>query len=247
MRCFFILTIIIGRQLEPEHQLTNSLAQCEGGSKHHPFGRGLQALSSEGTLPCSSITQLPISSVTNGANDDGAPICLTRPGEAEDELAAFQQLAKEVSNELLLLRYSEPDSSGLVTIGGVQFEVESISCSIEADKASFSVRLYSESGATKVRVPAANIRDRDPKTGELLSGDSPEAENNASSSTTDDMITVTKAKAKSKPRNDPSIIPTSIEKKGKYGFAVEWDDGATIIYSMHAIAKTAAYVANTKQ
>ena len=247
MKRLLILTIDRATGTRTSAHKRNSLAQCEGGSKHYPFGRGLQALSSEGSLSCSSTIQLPISPVTNGANDDGAPICLTRPGEAEDELAAFQQLAIEVSNELLLLRYSEPDSSGLIAIGGVQFEVASISCSIEADKASFSVRLYSESGATKVRVPAANIRDRDPKTGEPLSGESPETENSASNSTSDDMVTVTKAKTLNKPRNDTSIIPTSIEKKGKYGFAVEWDDGATIIYSMHAIAKTAANVANTKQ
>lgn len=138
-----------------------------------------------------------------------------------------------------MLRYSEPDGSGLVTIDGVQFEIESLSCSIEADKLSFSVRLYSESGATKIRVPAAEIRGRDPKTGEFISSRSP-------SSPADGMVTVTKAKGQSTPKKDHSIIPTNIEKKGKYGFAVEWDDGATIIYSMAAMAKAAASVANVK-
>lgn len=211
-----------------------SYFMCEGGSKHHPFGRGLQGLPFVDSIPKSSVVQLPISSVTNDANDNGAPICLARPSTASDELVAFEQLASVVSKELLRLRYSDPDSDGVVVIGGVRFELESLSCSIETGKDAFSVRLYSESGATKVSVPAADIRGRDPKTGELLSASPPKVEGKeASMLTGDGMVTVHKKK-------DPSTTPTSIERKGRYGFAVEWDDGATIIYTMHAIAEAAA-------
>ena len=208
--------------------ISQTAPQCEGGSIHHPFGRGLQAMSSTDGVSHSSIIQLPISSVTNDANDIGAPICLTRPDDARDILAAFEQLGEVVSKELLQLRYSEPDSSGVVAIDGVQFEVESLNCSIEKDKESFSVRLYSETGATKVRVSAGDIRGRDPKTGELLSVSSPEIENKEVISSPDDSM-VTVHKVQRAPRKDISTIPRIIEKKGRYGFAVEWEDGATII------------------
>jgi len=34
-----------------------------------------------------------------------------------------------------------------------------------------------------------------------------------------------------------NLFPAKISKKGKYGYEVEWADGATIIYSLLAIAK----------
>eukprot|EP00985_Skeletonema_marinoi_P007787 scaffold3468_cov108-Skeletonema_marinoi.AAC.3 len=36
-----------------------------------------------------------------------------------------------------------------------------------------------------------------------------------------------------------NLFPAKISKKGKYGYEVEWADGATIIYSLLAIAKAA--------
>ena len=185
----------------------------------------------------SNIIRLPISTTTNDSNDAGVPLCVSRPDNgAEEELAAFEQLARITSKELLLLRYADPESEGMINIGGVRFEIVSLNCSIEAGKDAFSVRLYCESGARKISVPASNIRSRDPKTGEQLSNSSGKSANSGEARK-DDMVIVHKA---SHNRRHPSNIPTSIEKKGRYGFAVEWEDGATIIYSMQAIAKAAA-------
>ena len=35
------------------------------------------------------------------------------------------------------------------------------------------------------------------------------------------------------------LFPCKIEKKGRYGYSVEWADGVTIIYSMFSLAKAA--------
>jgi hypothetical protein len=159
---------------------------------------------------------LPISTLANDANDQGLPLTLARPHNAEDELGAFQNLAEMVSRELLISRYQSPES--FVRIDGVNWELASLTCTIESGNNAFMVRLYSETGATQVRIPAIHIRRRDPKSGEIVSSDSDDA--NAS----------------------PKIRPTRVEKKGKYGFTVEWADGATLIYSLEAIAKAAQEV-----
>lgn len=228
-----------------------SFLQCEGGSKHHPFGQGLQGVSLPENISPLNIIQMPVSTLTNDANDSGAPICLTRPSEASDELAAFEQLAQVVSKGLLSLRYSDPEADGMIVVDGVSFELQSLSCSIVKGKEAFSVRLYSETGATKVEIPAADIRGRDPKTGEMLSKDSRAKDSQSSSSTADSMVTVTKATeaatlTRSSPpktgKKDITTIPINVERKGKYGYAVEWEDGATIIYTLQALGKAAAAI-----
>jgi hypothetical protein len=160
--------------------------------------------------------QLPISALANDANDQGLPLTLARPHNAEDELRAFQSLAEIVSRELLISRYQSPEN--FVCIDGVNWELASMTCTIESGNNAFMIRLYSETGATQVRIPAFHIRRRDPKSGDIVSSDSDDA--NAS----------------------PKIRPTRVEKKGKYGFTVEWADGATLIYSLQAIAKAAQEV-----
>ena len=37
----------------------------------------------------------------------------------------------------------------------------------------------------------------------------------------------------------PRLFPCKINRKGRYGYSVEWRDGATIIYSMISLAKAA--------
>lgn len=200
----------------------------------------MQGSSPENAVRHSNIIHLPISSVTNEANDTGVPLSLARPETgADDELVAFGQLAKMTSKELLLLRYADPERDGVVIVQGAKFEVSTLNCSIEAGNDSFSVRLYSESGATKISVPASNLRSRDPKTGEPLSVQPQSQAKGSLISASGDMVTVHKV-SHGKTRRHPKNIPTSCEKKGRYGFAVEFEDGATIIYSMHAIALTAA-------
>jgi hypothetical protein len=38
----------------------------------------------------------------------------------------------------------------------------------------------------------------------------------------------------------PKLFPCRLEKKGKYGYSVEWADRSTIIYSMYSLGKAAA-------
>jgi hypothetical protein len=43
-------------------------------------------------------------------------------------------------------------------------------------------------------------------------------------------------------KKSPSLIPSKVDKKGRYGYAVQWNDGAIIIYSVLSIAKAAGGV-----
>ena len=94
----------------------------------------------------------------------------------------------------------------------------------------FIVRLYSPSGALQRRVLAAQLRSRDPRTGDVID-DSPFLHEGGEKP----VIHV----HKSNERVSPSIDPNSVERKGRYGFAVKWGDGATIIYSKKSVARAA--------
>jgi hypothetical protein len=218
---------------------TNS-SQCEGGSRHYPFGRGLadQATIAGTSVAVADIIRLPVSTSTNDANDVGKPLCLARPAEAIDELSAFETLARNVAKELLKLHYGRTESQDIFTFGSSLEIFNAATTNLTLDKAtgdSFMVRLFCDSGAIQKRVSAKSLRARDPKTGNKLA-DSPFKDDESiesESASLEPMVTVTKAK------RNPSLIPTSVEKKGRYGFAVQWADGATIIYSMLSIAKAA--------
>ena len=224
---------------------------CEGGTTHYPFGKGLEDLpvAEKHKIPSENIVRLPISTLTNDSNDNGSPLCVNRPDDAKDELWAFEQLARVVSKELFLLRYRVSEQLGLINIDGVDFEVEGIGCSIDKGKDTFIVRLFSDSGAKQVRIPPTQLRGRDPKNGEFLSNHVNSGDQSQHTKPGDDMVTVYKATQtkKDQTKKDPSFIPTSIEQKGRYGFAVEWGDGATIIYSMQTIARAAKYVSERQQ
>lgn len=197
---------------------------------------GLSKPGEEGVLVDSSnIVRLPISTATNDANDRGSPLSLTRREGAVEELNAFEELAEIVTKELLLQRYRVSEMLGTITIDGVDFEVESVNCSIEKGKDNFQVRLFSNTSAKQVRIPASQVRGRDPKSGEFLSNHVYVEDNNPE----DEIVSV----HKSGERKDPAYTPTRVEQKGRYGFAVEWGDGATIIYSMQTIARAAKHVA----
>lgn len=217
--------------------------QCEGGTKHYPFGRGMSdpsaAEGGDRATPTGKVVQLPISTVANDANDAGEPLCLTRPEAAHVELSAFSTLAKNVSKELLKLQYGRSDNPEVVTFGtdSQTFDVSTIQLSL--DKATgdgLMVRLFSDSGATQERIMGAELRSRDPKTGDKLENSPFKLE--VESSNKDPMVTETRATAK----KSPSLTPKKVEKKGRYGYAVHWDDGAIIIYSVLSIARAAGGV-----
>mmetsp|Transcript_14407 Transcript_14407/g.20296 ORF Transcript_14407/g.20296 Transcript_14407/m.20296 type:complete len:618 (+) Transcript_14407:123-1976(+) len=225
---------------------------CEGGGRHYPFGRGIRDLSKlendDLDFKSSNVFQLPISTRTNEANDCGAPICLARPDDAKDELAVFEQLAKSVSKELLLIQngVSSENISGLgsphtVTFAGgsEEFDVATIHLSIDSEKDAFTVRLFSEKGATQVTIPGKDLRFRHPKTGEKMDQQSNAQDSKASESISHEDSMVDHYKHDSKTNQLPTLFPATIDKKGRYGYSVEWADGATIIYSMLSLAKAA--------
>lgn len=213
--------------------------QCEGGGKHFPFGQGLSGDSSR------SVAQLPISAATNAANDSGNPLCLERPKDCTEELQAFHQLAQTVSRELLKLQYNRSDSVDVVTFDSPDpFDASTLLLSMDKghDETTLIVRLFADSGAVQRRVSPAQLRSRDPQSGDMLP-DSPflaqAAE--ATSPRRDDsvMASVHVHRTSSSPKKLPSLSVTSVERKGRYGYAVHFADGATIIYSMRSLALSA--------
>jgi hypothetical protein len=189
----------------------------------------------DGVANTAKVVQLPISTTTNDANDAGEPLCLMRSEAAHVELSAFSTLAKNVSKELLKLQYGRSDNPEVVTFGtdSQTYDVSTAQLSLDKANDGLMVRLFSDSGATQERIMGAELRSRDPKTGIKL--ESSPFKDEVKSSNKDPMVTESRAAGK----KSPSLTPKKVEKKGRYGYAVHWDDGAIIIYSVLSIAKAA--------
>lgn len=216
--------------------------QDEDGRRSYPFGNGLGGDSRRELVEGVSLVQLPISTAINEANDSGLPLTLNRPKDATTELAAFRDLASIVSRELLQLQYgSSTEGQELVAFEAYQdvFDVATVTLSLDKTKGQekLTVRLFSDSNAIQLPVAPSRLRSRNPKTGDVMP-DSPflDSDDENFPSRPDPVVTVTKAATR---KRSPSILPTKVERRGRYGFAVEWADGATIIYSMRSIARTA--------
>jgi Mrp family chromosome partitioning ATPase len=217
----------------------------DSGKRHYPFGNGFAELQHNSSVRGANVkvVQLPISIATNNANDDGIPLTITRTREATKELTAYKKLADIVSEELLRLQYgpiTHDETAEFVTFdayGTTYFDVANVSLVLDKTKGNekLIVRLYSESNATQFPIPSpSDLRSRDPKTGDTIT-DSPylnqtSYKDTMSSHSQDPVVKVTK--------RSPSVIPVK-ERRGRYGFAVEWADGATIIYSMRSLARAA--------
>lgn len=185
---------------------------------------------------------LPISTLTNDANDSGEPLCLSRPEAAIEELQVFDNLASTLSKELLLVQHgrSRSDSGGIdeqvsVVFPGSDevFDVATAHLSLDSTKTGFLVRLFSNDGATQLSLSADDLRSCHPKTGEKLDLDNG-GDQASTAVPSDGIVEHHTAKA-----HGPRLMPAKVEKKGRYGYAVEYSDGATIIYSMLSIAKAA--------
>jgi len=198
---------------------------CEGGGRHYPFGKGSDE---EGLLKdyTANVFQLPISTATNEANDSGSPLCVERPVKASDELAVFSLLSRAISKELMLVQHNRPVGDMVdatphrVTFQAhchVLFDVASTYLAVDKDQQGFVARFFSEDGAIELSIAASVLRSIDPRTGEVL------AESG--------MVQQYKA-----------LLPATVERKGRYGYAIQYADKATIIYSMIAIAKAAGGV-----
>ena len=206
--------------------------QSEDGKKHFPLGRGVIGEDPLGGVPPEKVIELPMSLCMSASTDDGKPLSLARPADASKELAAYESLAREVSGELLKTFYGTTESSESVKFrdSKEEFSVSSVDLSLDSMTKEFIVRLYSPSGALQKRVVAAQLRARDPRTGDVID-DSPFLHESGEKP----AIHV----HKSSDRVSPSIDPNGVERKGRYGFAVKWGDGATIIYSKKSVAKAA--------
>jgi len=202
---------------------------CDGGGKHFPFGKA--ALEEESK----NVFRLPISTITNESNDNGIPLALARPGDAAEELSAIECLAVAVSRELLIAQHglhsAESSREGSSPTHRVFFpetnsddEFDIASTHVTLSEDGFRARFYSDKGAMQITIPPAVLRFTHPKTGEKIE----RVENDA-------MV--------QQSASDNQLLPAVLEAKGRYGYSVQWKDGATIIYSMLSIAKAAGGVA----
>ena len=99
---------------------------------------------------------------------------------------------------------------------------------------------FSDSAAVQMSVSGKRLRETDPKTGDLMMT-SPFANeldngNETPPRSTDDPVVVTTT---TKEKRSPSVLPTTIERKGRYGYAIPFADGATIIYTLLSLARAA--------
>ena len=188
-----------------------------------------------------NLCHLPISAVANEANDIGSPLCLSRPAGGERELEAFEKLACMVSKELFLLAHGQSTEKHNQIVSfegkvGERFDVATtqLSTSTSEKAVSFVVRIFSDASALQLRVDPSELRNRDPRTGDTH--DSTGVQERGDFESGNEMVNFHRASGSLKER---MLTPQVVEKKGKYGYAVTWSDGATIIYTNHAIARAA--------
>jgi hypothetical protein len=231
-----------------------SYFKCEGGSIHYPFGKSIREQSltdANSFLQPSDIVQLPLATRTNIANDEGEPLTLIRPTDATESLIAFKKLASNVSSEMLKLQFGSTNDDKTVIFfpnNPGRYALKSLHATFEKAKSDdiLIVRFMSDTGAIQKLVSAKSLRARDPKTGNLIE-DSPFAEKpgaEVAQAVLDGPMVSTHT---TKNKRSPSVIPMKVERKGRYGYSVEYADGGTIIYSMLCIAKTAGGVVDDEK
>jgi Mrp family chromosome partitioning ATPase/uncharacterized membrane protein YfcA len=207
--------------------------QSDDGKKHFPLGKGIIGAERLGGISPEKVIEMPLSIFTCDSNDSGNPLVLSRPEGASRELDAYHTLAQDVSGELLHTFYGTSETVENVKFrdSSEEFAVASVDLSLDKMSKEFIVRLYNPSGALQRRVLAAQLRARDPRTGDVIE-DSPFLHEGGEKPPAIKIHKTTD-------RVSPSIDPNGVERKGRYGFAVKWGDGATIIYSKKSIARAA--------
>lgn len=222
------------------HSINCKTGQCEGGRKHYPFGRGSLNDSNVSKVP--PTVMLPISPAANDAAESGTPLCLARPETAEDELASFRELASTVSRELLRIHYGDTETEDFVEIpsnsSSDSYAVATVQLSLDKTTSPprILLRLFSPSGAIQQILHPAELRSRDPKTGDTIE-DSPFRDQ--ATQTMNNVVEVHNTGSSNSRKVSPSLIPILVQRKGRYGFAIQWSDGATIIYSKLCLARAA--------
>jgi hypothetical protein len=207
----------------------------------------------------------------NASNDSGAPLCCDRPDGAEDELASFSELANAVAGDLMLIQHGLPPLSvygqdsknakgkSILTVvmeeaGELEFDVPLTQLSVDNDKKNFTVRLFSNDGGYQKTINGADLRCRDPKTGDVdesLVNDIGRVQvrhgcgSNHSSKSSSPMVHHHSASNHDIAEEDSRLFPAMLTRKGNYGYEVAWADRAKIIYSLLAIAKAAGGKVNS--
>jgi hypothetical protein len=136
-----------------------------------------------------------------------------------------------------------------------EFDVPFTQLDIDNSHKRFTVRLFCNEGGYQKIITGKDLRSRNPKTGEIddeLSSSSSGEGNkvrqqgcgggkNSRGESSDASIVVHhhSSHCDDVPDEEDTLFPARISKKGKYGYEVEWADGAAIIYSLLAIAKAA--------
>ena len=201
---------------------------CEGGSRHYPFGT---ADYSSLNFDVNDLCRLPLSEKTSMANEQGIPLCLDRKSDSQTEIAQFSQLGDIVSKAMFSLPFlSTSLEKGTVLLDNNEYDLSTLKLS-QTDGL-LMVRLFSDDGATQVRIAPYHLRNVDPKTGVMLEDQPPQkteriVENKG-------MVSLHKFSASMQDLQNVNV--TRVEEKGKVGFEVTFDDGARFIYSRKAIA-----------
>jgi hypothetical protein len=152
-----------------------------------------------------------------------------------EELKAFERLGNVLCEKLLALQYAPSDSEFQVAFGNSAslFNVATLQLTKDKTSDALVVRMYADQGAVQRKITPAQLRSRDPRSGTIIE-DSPFRRQavDDSNELSDRMISHHRASSK----KSPSLSVTRVEKKGRYGYAVEYADGAIIIYSTRSIA-----------
>jgi len=236
-------------------------------SYHHPFGEGNRSgtdLEAMG-LRSEDVFQLPLSRHINLANESAVPLCLENPEKAKLELEAFNALAYSISRSLFLLQNGFPvkiasqdvDNEGFVQrslyidAGKSFMEVDPTSVKLSANlkKGAFVVRLFLEEkgAAMQIDVPPGRLRQTHPQTGEIMEGIGEDGAAIPSVSPTDNSGEYGHDHGTIFVEQSNQHFPANVTRKGNYGYAVDYADGATIIYNFFSIARAAgAIITKTK-
>ncbi|EJK58427.1 hypothetical protein THAOC_21447, partial [Thalassiosira oceanica] len=218
----------------------------------------------------SRVFRLPISTTLNECNDSGTPLCSQGVADGDDggdavageERRVFAELAEAVATDLVLIQHGRQagTTSGdgsktasavrLEEAGDLEFDVPFTQLAVDNESESFTVRLFSGEGGYQKTVPGAELRRRDPRTGDVDDGlarsDAPRSGcgggggGGGGGATKRPMVEV--HRGGDAPTSGARLFPASVTKKGNYGYEVEWADGATYIYSLWALARTAGAV-----
>mmetsp|Transcript_23083 Transcript_23083/g.49817 ORF Transcript_23083/g.49817 Transcript_23083/m.49817 type:complete len:274 (-) Transcript_23083:241-1062(-) len=138
--------------------------------------------------------------------------------------------------------------------GESEFDLPFTRLSVDNGRKNFTVRLFSNEGGYQKVISGGELRCRDPRSGQIEEGvtsgednslDAPRLHRSGCGGSSggqkqsSSMVQHHAASNGSTSAEQDGLFPAKVTKKGNYGYEVEWADGATIIYSLLAIAKAA--------